>query len=134
MFFKLCIVATSSLLLDNGATAVYESGSGTTSVTYRYTVDNTDADSSDLTVASFVHGDALDVDGTIGAGLNLGDNRDIVIGADNFIAKWQTTAPNETITLPLPDNSLVYNFTIDWEMDRVTQLHHITKLKSHIIM
>lgn len=31
----------------------------------------------------------------------------------DFISVWETTAPNETITLPLP-SGFNYNFTVDW--------------------
>ena len=51
--------STSSLVLDSGGAASYLSGSGTTSVKYRYTVGATES-SADLTVASVNTGNAVD--------------------------------------------------------------------------
>lgn len=94
--------STSSLTLDNGVNATLQSGSGTTTLTYRYTVGATGSaqDSADLTVATFNVGDS-GASATIPAGGasndNLGVNKNIVI---------DTTAPTITqITSSKPDGA-----------------------------
>jgi hypothetical protein len=101
--------ATSTLTLDNGATAAYESGSTTATITYRYTVAAAE-DSADLTVTTVNIGDAVDVssnpiDPTIGGGLNLADTKALVI---------DTTASTITgITSLLGDGTYGPTQTID---------------------
>jgi len=90
-FSEAVTTSTSSLTLDSGGTASYLSGSGSTTVTYRYTVGAAES-SSDLTVSSVTAGDAVDsgsnaLDTSLPGGNNLADNQAIVI---------ETTAPTLT--------------------------------------
>ena len=84
-FTKDVTTSSSSLTLSNGETASYLSGSGSQSITYRYTVGSAGSeDSSDLDVSAFNAGDAI---GTLlGKSLstslpssNLAINKDIII-------------------------------------------------------
>jgi hypothetical protein len=47
------VTGTPTLTLSNGATATYQSGSGTTALVFRYTVAEGDTNSSDLSVSSY---------------------------------------------------------------------------------
>lgn len=77
------VTATSSLTLDSGGTAIYKSGSGTSTITYEYTVAAAET-SADLAVTAFNVGDAVDLSGnildtTLPGAANLDDSSDIVI-------------------------------------------------------
>ncbi|MBL7663483.1 MAG: BspA family leucine-rich repeat surface protein, partial [Bacteriovoracaceae bacterium] len=85
-FSEAVTTSTSTLTLDNGTTAVYQSGSGTSAVTYRYTVGAADANTLDLNVSVYNLGNAIDAGGnpvntTLPVGNNLANNRAIVIDA-----------------------------------------------------
>jgi hypothetical protein len=82
-FDEAVTTATSTLTLDNGATAIYDSGSTTTAITYNYTVAAAE-DTSLLSVTTVNVGDAVDaslnpIDATIGAGANISDVKAIII-------------------------------------------------------
>ena len=100
-FDKVINTTSSSILLNNGATANYFSGSGSSTITYRYTVAASE-DTADLDVTTFNLGDATDIvlnapDVTLPVGQNLADNKDIAI---------DTIAPSITnITTILADGS-----------------------------
>ena len=65
------ISGTPELALDNNATAIYESGTGTTALVFNYTVGQNDTDDMDLSVVSYT-GTITDVNGNA-AGLVSGD-------------------------------------------------------------
>jgi hypothetical protein len=77
-------ITTGSLTLDSGGTATYFSGTGSTSIIYRYLVQNGD-NSSDLNVTGITVGDAQDIVGnaiqtTLPVAPNrLIDNKDLVV-------------------------------------------------------
>jgi len=62
------VTGTPTLTLSNGATATYQSGTGTTALVFRYTVAEGDTNSSDLSVSSYTGGVITDGSGnTAGA-------------------------------------------------------------------
>ena len=48
--------------------------------------------------------------------INLNDLSEAPIGSIPFVTKWETTASNETITIPVNPNisTMDYNFSVDW--------------------
>lgn len=121
--------STSTLTLDSGGTAVYDSGSGSNTVVYKYTVAATE-DSADLSVTTFNLGDTLDLAGNtlvtaIPVGSNLNDVHAIVI---------DTTAPTiANITSSKADGNYTAGEVIEIDVtlsENVTTTNMILNLNS----
>lgn len=102
------VTGTPTLVLNDGGTATYQSGSGTNALVYSHTVSSGE-NTSDLTVSSAA-GSVADVTGnvanmTLPVGANLGNNSDIVI---------DTTAPTVSLStgVSTPTNSSPFTTTV----------------------
>jgi DNA invertase Pin-like site-specific DNA recombinase len=102
------VTGTPTLVLNDGGTATYQSGSGTNTLVYSYTVSSGE-NTSDLTVSSAA-GSVADVTGnvanmTLPVGANLGNNSDIVI---------DTTAPTVALSTSVstPTNASPFTVTV----------------------
>lgn len=102
------VTGTPTLVLNDGGTATYQSGSGTNTLVYSYTVSSGE-NTSDLTVSSAA-GSVADVTGnvanmTLPVGANLGNNSNIVI---------DTTAPTVALSTSVstPTNASPFTVTV----------------------
>jgi len=108
------VIGTPTLALSNGATATYQSGTGTAALVLRYTVVEGDTDSSDLSVSSY-SGTLTDAAGNT-AGAASGDLGAVIIdGNSPTMAITSTviagnTSTAETLTITFTTNESTNNF------------------------
>jgi hypothetical protein len=116
------------LNLDSGGVANYLSGSGSTSITYQYTVGGGES-SGDLTVSSITVGDAADavsnaIDTTLPVGNNLADNKALVISnalaTINYYVRETCAITECSTSLSLIDTEILTN-TVLTSKDLVAQ-------------
>ena len=94
------VTATPTLALSNNATATYQSGTGSAALVFRYTVQNLDQDSSDLSVSSY-NGTIQDVAGNT-AGAVSGDLGAVIVDANRPTVS-SVTASNADATYGIGD-------------------------------